>query len=201
MHGLDVEIDETRHCRPTTAPSAGPTTLVFQGLRGRGWVVEVESMALLRRETKAVEPYDAFGRFDKMFDEWMKALPFRGALEARWPWLAEDMIRVDEYREEGALVVRAELPGIDPEKDVELTVTDGMLHITAERRVEDRQESEKYLRQELRVGSFTRVLPLPEGVTESDITASYKDGILEIRIPLPEPPPAEEPKKIAVTRA
>jgi HSP20 family protein len=38
-------------------------------------------------------------------------------------------------------------------------------------------------------------------VTESDITASYKDGILEIRIPLPEPPPAEEPKKIAVTRA
>jgi nicotinate phosphoribosyltransferase len=43
--------------------------------------------------------------------------------------------------------------------------------------------------------------PLPEGVTESDITASYKDGILEIRIPLPEPPLAEEPKKIAVTRA
>lgn len=43
--------------------------------------------------------------------------------------------------------------------------------------------------------------PLPEGVTESDITASYKDGILEIRVPLPEPPLAEEPKKIAVTRA
>jgi HSP20 family protein len=163
--------------------------------------MEVRGMALLRRESKAVEPYDPFSRFDKMFDEWMKALPFRGALEARWPWLAEDMIRVDEYREEGALVVRAELPGIDPEKDVELTVTDGMLHITAERRVEDRQESEKYLRQELRVGSFTRVLPLPEGVTESDITASYKDGILEIRVPLPEAPPTEEPKKIAVTRA
>jgi HSP20 family protein len=106
----------------------------------------------------------------------------------------------DEYQEEGTLVVRAELPGIDPEKDVELTVTDGMLHIN-ERRVEDRQESEKYLRQELRVGSFTRVLPLPEGLTESDISASYKDGILEIRIPLPEAPPAEEPKKIAVTRA
>jgi HSP20 family protein len=136
-----------------------------------------------------------------MFDEWMKALPFRGALEARWPWLAEDMIRVDEYREGETLVVRAELPGIDPEQDVELTVTDGMLHIKAERRVEEQQESEKYLRQELRVGSFTRVLPLPEGVTESDITASYTDGILDIRIPLPEPPPAEEPKKIAVTRA
>lgn len=158
-------------------------------------------MVLLRRESKAVEPYDAFSRFDKMFDEWMKALPFRGALEARWPWLAEEMIRVDEYRDEGTLVVRAELPDIDPEKDVELTVTDGMLRIKAERHVEDRQESEKYLRQELRVGSFTRALPLPEGVTESDITASYKDGILEIRIPLPEPPPAEEPKQIAVTRA
>jgi HSP20 family protein len=158
-------------------------------------------MALRKRESSAVEPYDVFSRFDKMFDEWTKALPFRGALHTRLPWLAEDLIRVDQYREEGTLVVRAELPGIDPEKDVELTVTDGMLHIAAERRVEEREESKDYLRHELKVGSFTRALPLPEGVSESDITASYKDGILEIRIPIPEAAPAEEPKKIAVTRA
>jgi Hsp20/alpha crystallin family len=62
---------------------------------------------------------------------------------------------------------------------VELTVTEGMLRIGAERRGEDRQKSEKYLRQELRVGSFTRVPPLPEGVTESDVTANDKDGILD----------------------
>ena len=73
-------------------------------------------------------------------------------------------------------MVRADLPGIDPEKDVELTVSDGMLHIRAERREEEKREEKGYLRQELRYGSLSRTLPLPEGVTESDITATYKDG-------------------------
>jgi HSP20 family protein len=95
-------------------------------------------------------------------------------------------------------VVRAELPGIDPDEDVELTVTDGMLHIEAERREEEETEDKGYVRRELRYGSFSRSLPLPEGATEADITATYKDGILEIRVPAPQPPPA---KKIPVSKS
>lgn len=108
--------------------------------------------------------------------------------------MPEDLIKVDEYRENGTLVVRAELPGIDPDNDVELTVADGMLHIEAERRDEEKTEEIG----ELHYGSFSRSLPLPEGVTEADVTASYKDGILEIRVPARQPEPG---KKIAVTKA
>lgn len=149
---------------------------------------------LLKREPSSVDVYD---RFDRMFDEWMKGLPFRWPMFGR-EWVAEDVIRVDEFRENGDLVIRAELPGIDPDKDVELTVSDGMLHIEAERREEEKVEERGYLRRELRCGRFSRTLPLPEGVTESDVTASYKDGILEIRVPSPAPEPA---KKIAISRA
>ena len=120
----------------------------------------------------------------------------------RWPgmvWPAEDLVRVDEYRENGTLVIRAEMAGIDPEKDVEITVSDGMLHIGAERREEKNVEGKDYFRRELRYGSFGRDLPLPEGVAESDVKANYKDGILEIRVPLPKGEAEKTPTKIPVT--
>jgi HSP20 family protein len=98
---------------------------------------------------------------------------------------AGDLIRVEEFREDGTLVIRADLPGIDPDKDVELTVSDGMLHIGAERREEEKREEKGYLRHEVRYGSLSRSLPLPEGVTEDDITATYEAGVLEIRVPEP----------------
>ena len=144
-------------------------------------------MALLKHETRSIEP--RFARFDRMFDEWMRAFPFGRPMFGR-EVMPEDMIRVDEYQENGTLVVKAELPGIDPEKDVEVTVVDNVLHIEAERREEERTEEKGYVRKELRYGSFVRNLPLPQGVAESDIKASYKDGILEIRVPAPESKPA-----------
>ncbi|HVM53026.1 MAG TPA: Hsp20/alpha crystallin family protein [Acidimicrobiales bacterium] len=139
-----------------------------------------------------------FDRFDRVFDEWINTLPWRRGLVFGHDWAGENVIRVDEYREDDSLVIRAELPGIDPDNDVELTVSDHMLHITAEHREEEKIEEKGYLRHELRCGSFSRELPLPEGVSESDVTASYKDGILEIRVPTPTPEPAT---KIAITKS
>ncbi|TDD67212.1 Hsp20/alpha crystallin family protein [Jiangella aurantiaca] len=110
------------------------------------------------------------------------------------------MIRVDEYKEGDTLVIRADLPGVDPDQDIDLDIVNGMLRLRAERRSEEDRESGGYLRRELRYGSFARTLPLPEGVTESDISASYKDGILEIRVPMPKPEPAQEPKRISIAR-
>ncbi|HUZ10814.1 MAG TPA: Hsp20/alpha crystallin family protein [Acidimicrobiales bacterium] len=128
---------------------------------------------------------------------------FFGDLPAlvRWPgatWSAGDLVHVDEYREDNTLVVRAEMAGMDPEKDIEITVSDGMLHIGAERRQEEKDEGKDYYRQELRYGSFSRDLPLPEGVGEPDVTASYSGGILEIRVALPEARVDKAPKKIPV---
>jgi HSP20 family protein len=152
--------------------------------------------SLIRREPRRSEPVELFDRFDRMFDEWMHDLPFR------WPLFpgrgtGAGVIPVDEYEDDGALVVRAELPGIDPETDVELTVSDHVLLIEAERKEEEKVSEKGYVRREVRYGTFTRALPLPDGVTEADITATYQDGVLEIRIPTPN---AEPPKKIAVTK-
>ena len=151
---------------------------------------------LTRREPHG-EAADVFSRFDRMFEEWARMMPFRPMLFQRWRE-AEELIRVEEFREDGTLVMRADLPGIDPDKDVELTISDGVLHIEAERREEEKREEKGYLRHELRYGSLSRSLPLPEGVTEANITATYKAGVLEIRIPEPKREPA---KKIAVSKA
>ena len=154
-------------------------------------------MAGLARREPHGEAADVFGRFDRMFEEWARMMPFRPMMFQRWREAGE-LIRVEEFREDGTLVIRADLPGIDPDKDVKLTVSDGMLHIEAERREEEKREEKGYVRQELRYGSLSRSLPLPEGATAADITATYKAGVLEIRIPEPKREPA---KKIAVSKA
>ena len=151
---------------------------------------------LARREPRG-ETADVFGRFDRMFEEWARMMPFRAMQFPRWRE-AGDLIRVEEFRDGGTLVIRADLPGIDPDSDVELTVSHGMLHIEAERREEEKREEKGYVRREVRYGSLSRSLPLPEGVTEADIAATYKDGVLEIRIPEPKHEPA---KKIAISKA
>jgi HSP20 family protein len=151
-------------------------------------------MAKLIREPRHVEPAEIVEPFDRMFDDWTRAFL------SRWPmrgFMPEHMIRIDEYHDNGSLVVRAELPGIDPEKDVELTVSDGALHIEAERREEEDVKERGYVRHEVRCGSFSRTVPLPEGVTESDIEATYKDGILEVRVPAPQVEPA---RKIPISK-
>ena len=102
------------------------------------------------------------------------------------------LLRVEEFEQDGTLVVRAEMPGIDPDKDVEITVGDGMLTLRAERTEEEEETSKKHFhRKEIRYGGFFRTLPLPEGVKEDDISASYKDGVLEIRVPVAEAPKTE----------
>ena len=151
----------------------------------------------LKKREPREETGDVFSRFDRMFEEWARMMPFR-PMAFPFLWGAADMIHVEVSREDGTLVVRADLPGIDPDKDVELTIAGGMLHIEAERREEEKHEEKGYLRQELRYGSLSRSLPLPEGVTEADIAATYKDGVLEIRIPEPKREPA---KKIAISKS
>lgn len=98
---------------------------------------------------------------------------------------AEGLIAVDEFRDEDTLVIRAELPGIDPDADVDLTVSGGILRISAERHEGPHGDS-GYMHHEMHTGKFVRMLDLPDGVAESDISASYKDGILEVRIPCTE---------------
>jgi HSP20 family protein len=90
---------------------------------------------------------------------------------------------LDVFSRQGDLIVRAELPGIDPEKDVEITVEDGVLTIKGERRREQKTEEENYYRFESSYGSFQRSVSLPTNVKADDIAASYENGILEVVVP------------------
>lgn len=104
-------------------------------------------------------------------------------------------MRIEEFSKNGDFIIRAELPGIDPEKDVEITVSDGMLTIEGKR--EEQQESGQ--RSEFYYGRFMRTLTLPAGAGEESIKASYRDGILEVKVPLKTP--TEETHRIPIARA
>lgn len=132
-------------------------------------------MALMRRER--FEFPDLFQvSFPELFRRMMDVEPAVG-------WL-----RVEEYTDDGVHVLRAELPDIDPDKDVELSVANGVLHIQATREEKSEKREKDMYRSEFRYGSFARNIALPEGTSDEDITATYTDGILEVRVPLPEAP-------------
>ncbi len=107
--------------------------------------------------------------------------------------LAHSM-RVEEFRRDGSLVIRAELPGFDPEKDIDISITDGVLTIEASR--EEREESE--VRSEFHYGRFARSLTLPQGVDETSVAATYGDGILEVTVEMPAAKPVAAPEAVHV---
>ena len=103
---------------------------------------------------------------------------------------------IDVFHREKDLVIRCELPGIDPEKDVELTLNENVLTIHGERRFEERQAVNGGSRFESGYGSFSRSVMLPEGVTEDQIQATYVNGILEVVVP--GALQVSEPKRISI---
>ena len=109
-------------------------------------------------------------------------------------------IRVEELVDDKTLVVRAELPGVDPDQDIEITIDGGYLRIHAQRQEKEEHKDKDSYRSEFRYGSFSRSIPLPDGVKEEDIKATYADGVLEVRAPLPEQAvESGSPKKLPIT--
>jgi HSP20 family protein len=128
--------------------------------------------------------------------DWPDRFLFRRLFDTDWD---AGLVRVEEFRDGDELVVRAELPGIDPDKDVEATVADGVLHISAHREEKSEHKDKQGYRSEFRYGSFAREISLPSGVDESKVKATYTDGVLEVRAPLP-PAAKAEAKKVPIGR-
>ncbi len=122
---------------------------------------------------------------DWLDSPWTALLPFAGG----------QTFRVEDYVEDNRYVIRAELPGLDPDKDIEVTVDDGIVTIHAERREEDKKPH----RSEFRYGSLTRSVRLPGKADAKDVTARYENGILEVIVPIPEARP--EGRRVAIERA
>ena len=105
-------------------------------------------------------------------------------LESPWtgppPFPIGQVFRLEETIRDKCYVIRAELPGLDPENDIEITVDGRILTIRAERRQQDSGPH----RSEFRYGSLTRAVRLPARVDAADVTARYEKGVLEISIPV-----------------
>jgi HSP20 family protein len=113
---------------------------------------------------------------DRVFDELLLRHPRRATTFKDW----EPAVEMFETNNE--VVVRAELPSIDP-KQVEITVTDDTITLRGETKHEEEQKERNYYYRELLYGAFTRTLRLPTPVKGAEAKAVYKDGVLEVKIP------------------
>lgn len=116
-------------------------------------------------------------------------------MDMDWRSDAMHSMRVEESVSDGQLRIRAELPGMDPDKDIDISIADGVLTIRAER--EEKTESEG--RSEFRYGTFMRALTLPPTADDGDVHAEYRDGILEVIVGL-RTEVTTEPTKIPISR-
>lgn len=133
----------------------------------------------------AIEPWRSFWEseflsikeeMDRIFEEFFgkPLIPER----EETPWL----FPVDVIDTESQLIVLCDLPDINP-KEISITVSDGKLVISGERKKEYEWEIKGYFRSERFEGRFERVIPLPIDVFAEEAKASYKDGVLKIVFP------------------
>jgi HSP20 family protein len=151
---------------------------------------------LARPEQKIESLRDLFGRMfdrdlrlmrqmtrdiDRLFGDFGMRTPVFDRFTTDVAWIPE----LEVYERDGRFVVRADLPGMRKE-DVKVNVQDNVLIIEGERKVEDELKKDGFHRTERSYGTFFRSLPLPEGVKLDKIDAIFKDGVLEIGMPIVE---------------
>jgi len=135
-----------------------------------------------------IELWDEFAGLERRMDELLWSF-FGPKARVTFPALRSRVLRgrfvpvTDMFERGGDLVLRVELPGVDPTKDVTVSVEDGELVIHGERKQHEEVEEEAYYRMEASYGDFERRMPIPEGVDEGRIKAEYTDGVLEVVIP------------------
>ena len=133
-------------------------------------------------------------RMNRIFDDAFRGVPGRGQQEDDWALGGTWAPPVDIYEREGNLVLKAELPGIDP-KDVDVRVENNVLTLTGERKFENEVKREQYHRVERAYGRFSRSFTLPNVVDTANIKAEFKEGLLRVVMPKRE---EAKPKQISI---
>ena len=146
-------------------------------------------MSTTKPEERSTWPRDLLlteDRVDRVFHDLFRNFFTPEGFVDRFFETRPQMMRVEEFVEDDTCVIRAELPGLDPDKDIEITVANGMLRLEAHREERSEEDRPTGYRSEFHYGSLERVIRLPEGTSEDDVKATYKDGILEVRVPAPQ---------------
>ncbi len=133
-------------------------------------------------------------RMNRIFDDAFRGVGRHGE-EDEWALGGTWAPPVDIYEQEGNLVMKAELPGIDP-KDVDVRVENNVLTLTGERKFENEVKREQYHRVERAYGRFSRSFTLPNVVDTAHIKAEFKDGLLRVVMPKRE---EAKPKQISIS--
>ena len=138
------------------------------------------------------EPFSGFGNLPSVFNDL-----FDESFSRAWaqPGVSEEHPAVDVLESKDAYLIRAELPGMKKE-DIKVEVKDGTLVLGGERKSDKPAEGVQYRRAERVAAKFWRSFTLPETVKQDGIEASYKDGVLEIRVPKAE---EAKPRQIEIS--
>ncbi len=132
-----------------------------------------------RKPLKEMTPFKEFDRMrremDRLWDSFLERKPSSTKEDEFLP-------SVDLSETENELVVKCEVPGMEP-KDIDISLSDGMLTIKGEKKLENEEKRANYHLVERRYGAFTRSIQLPKGVHADGISASYKNGILTVTLP------------------
>lgn len=175
-----AEVDVKKQHKPETG--AQPQGLERRGSgalsRNRGW--DPFSSSLMPSDFFGTDPFSFMRRFQDEMDRRM-ARAFGGSNEGAGIWHPA----VEVAERDGQLCIHAELPGLKPE-DVKVEATDDALVIQGERKDEHEDNKGGVYRSERRYGRFYREIPLPEGTKAEQAKASFRDGVLEVTLPLPE---------------
>ena len=147
--------------------------------------VKQRTQALAPVRAQHLWPVSAWEReIDRVFDDFRRLWPWPRLFGAeRWP--AELQLRlpaVDVYEEGDEVVVKAEIPGMSKE-DIQVNLSDSVLTITGEKKKEEEIKEHDYHRSERSFGSFSRTIQLPSEVKTDQAKATFKDGVLEVRLP------------------
>ncbi len=154
-----------------------------------------------KREQHGLKPYRSAGlltpfeRMEEMFDEFLTR-PFGRGIWPSLPRIMEGMEptpTVDIYEEKDNIIVKSELPGMSKE-DIEIHLTDDTITLTGEKQKEEKIEKKDYYRMERTFGSFKRSFALPAEVQTGKAKASFKNGVLEVKIPKTEAAKKKEHK-------
>lgn len=162
-----------------------------------------ETKVLAKTEpSRALSPFEAmekrFSMMERMFEDLFRR-PFSilGPTRLqRLPEAGEIIPSIDVYEEKDDVIVKAELPGMKKE-NLSVDFTDGAVIISGEKKQEEKVEQKNYYMVERSYGSFTRTVGMPAGVQGEKAKATFKDGILEIRVPKTEEAKKKE-KKIPI---
>lgn len=131
-------------------------------------------------------------RMNRLFDESFKGIG--RSTEDDWVLGGTWAPAVDIFEQQGNIVLKAELPGIDP-KDVDIRLENNVLTLRGERKVDNEVKRESFHRIERAYGTFARSFTLPSSVDQQSIKADYKDGVLKVVLPKRE---ESKPKQITI---